>query len=41
MNSIQGPIGISSRKIGTINPDGSITEGKTIENSIINTQEDE
>lgn len=36
-----GPVGISSRKIGTINTDGSITEGKSIEDAIINTPEDD
>lgn len=31
INKIDGPIGISSKKMGTINPDGSITEGPVFE----------
>lgn len=41
INSMNGRIGISSRKTGTINPDGTITEGPEKEWSIIKEQHNE
>jgi hypothetical protein len=41
INNIDGQIGISSRKLGTIAPDGSIKEGPEFEQSIINLPKDE